>query len=103
MRASPWVSSAMVCGLVGGACSGKSSSSGFGPGGTDAGMTTDGGAGPIEGDGAVPRFGDGQADGRGGGACAVTDPNADTDHDGWSPNQGDCNDCDPNVNPGAID
>ena len=23
--------------------------------------------------------------------------------DGWSPNQGDCNDCDPNVNPGAID
>jgi hypothetical protein len=25
------------------------------------------------------------------------------DKDGWSPNQGDCNDCDPNVNPGAID
>jgi hypothetical protein len=25
------------------------------------------------------------------------------DHDGWTPNQGDCNDCDPNVNPGAID
>jgi hypothetical protein len=25
------------------------------------------------------------------------------DGDGWTPNQGDCNDCDPNVNPGAID
>jgi hypothetical protein len=25
------------------------------------------------------------------------------DKDGWSPSQGDCNDCDPNVNPGAID
>ena len=33
----------------------------------------------------------------------MTDPNADMDGDGWSPNQGDCNDCDPNVNPGAID
>jgi hypothetical protein len=25
------------------------------------------------------------------------------DKDGWTPMQGDCNDCDPNVNPGAID
>jgi hypothetical protein len=25
------------------------------------------------------------------------------DNDGFTPNQGDCNDCDPNVNPGAID
>jgi hypothetical protein len=37
------------------------------------------------------------------GACVVTNPNADMDHDGWTPNQGDCNDCNPNVNPGAID
>jgi hypothetical protein len=36
-------------------------------------------------------------------ACAVVDMNADMDHDGWSPAQGDCNDCDPNVNPGAVD
>jgi hypothetical protein len=36
-------------------------------------------------------------------SCTVTDPNADMDKDGWTPNQGDCNDCDPNVNPGAID
>jgi hypothetical protein len=25
------------------------------------------------------------------------------DKDGWTPNQGDCNDCDPNINPGAVD
>ena len=35
--------------------------------------------------------------------CNVTDPNADADHDGFSIAQGDCNDCDPNINPGAYD
>jgi hypothetical protein len=29
-------------------------------------------------------------------------PNDDQDKDGWTIAQGDCNDCDPNVNPGAI-
>jgi len=38
-----------------------------------------------------------------GGGCVVTDPNMDMDMDGWTPMQGDCNDCNPNVNPGAID
>jgi hypothetical protein len=38
-----------------------------------------------------------------GGGCVVTDPNTDMDKDGWTPAQGDCNDCNPNVNPGAID
>lgn len=33
----------------------------------------------------------------------ITDPNADEDGDGFSVAQGDCNDCDPNVNPGAIE
>jgi hypothetical protein len=35
--------------------------------------------------------------------CMVMDVNADMDGDGWTPAQGDCNDCDPNVNPGAVD
>ena len=35
--------------------------------------------------------------------CNVTNPDDDMDNDGWSPAAGDCNDCDPNVNPGAID
>jgi hypothetical protein len=30
-------------------------------------------------------------------------PNIDGDGDGWTGAEGDCNDCDPNVNPGAID
>ncbi len=30
-------------------------------------------------------------------------PDDDGDHDGWSAAQGDCNDCDPHVNPGAYD
>ncbi len=30
-------------------------------------------------------------------------PDVDGDHDGFSGAQGDCNDCDPNVNPGAYD
>src|SRR5437763_13390720 len=31
------------------------------------------------------------------------DPDEDGDGDGWTGAQGDCNDCDPNVNPGAIE
>ena len=30
-------------------------------------------------------------------------PDVDQDGDGWTANQGDCNDCDKNVNPGAVD
>ncbi len=38
----------------------------------------------------------------GGMGCQST-PDSDLDADGFTPNQGDCNDCDPNVNPGAIE
>ena len=35
--------------------------------------------------------------------CYSTDPHADFDGDGYTIAQGDCNDCHPNVNPGAYD
>ena len=95
--------------VLGVACSSHPSSSSFDgtdagrdsafvPGGDDdSGLTTgDDGSGP-------PSLGGVPDSGPAPGSCAITDPNADQDHDGFSPNQGDCNDCDPNVNPGAID
>ena len=35
--------------------------------------------------------------------CTPGDQNTDADGDGYTPAQGDCNDCDPTVNPGAIE
>jgi hypothetical protein len=92
-------------------CSSNSTTGGFGvPGGTSSSGSGGNGSGsgssggtPFPTDGSVPpSFGDGSTGG-GSTVCNVTDPDADMDKDGWSPNQGDCNDCDPNVNPGAID
>jgi hypothetical protein len=97
--------------LISGACALGSNMNGFtgtqATGATGAGNasttgvggsgTTSGTAGAFFGSGAV---GTGTQTGV---PCTVTDPNVDMDHDGWTPNQGDCNDCDPNVNPGAID
>jgi hypothetical protein len=98
---------ASAAALAGAACAAGSNMSGAtgaqatgaadaGSGGTVVGGagTTSGTAGGFLGTGGL---------GTAGVPCNVTDPNADMDHDGWTPNQGDCNDCDPNVNPGAID
>ncbi|HEY5241331.1 MAG TPA: choice-of-anchor L domain-containing protein, partial [Polyangiaceae bacterium] len=85
-------------GFTDGADGGASSNSSSSSGGSSSG------SGGTSGDGAVGNFGDGQAGSSGGTVqCNVTNPDADMDKDGWTPNQGDCNDCDPNVNPGAID
>jgi hypothetical protein len=66
-----------------------------------AGHGGGGGGGGGKGDGTGGNAGSG---GPGGGtACNQTDPNKDGDGDGFTPAQGDCNDCDPGMNPGAIE
>ena len=52
----------------------------------------------------LPKFDLGQGGpGSGGEDDCITGPNEDADGDGWSVAQGDCNDCDPNANPAAIE
>ncbi len=50
-------------------------------------------------------FPDGGPNGGAGGSmsCTPGGPDDDRDHDGFTPAQGDCDDCDPNVNPGAVE
>ena len=115
MKASHWsIGSTCMAVLVAAACSSSPGSGGFAsPGGGSSGGGGSGGGGSSGGgssggggtsSGGVGSFGDGGGGSSSGGSpCNVTDPNADMDKDGWSPNAGDCNDCDPNVNPGAID
>ncbi len=107
----------ITCGVVG-ACS-SPTSSGFGDAGgagataTSGGVATSGGGSGIgTGAGSVAQTLGGTSQAAtssastvipDGGGCVVSDPNMDMDKDGWTPNQGDCNDCNPNVNPGAID
>jgi hypothetical protein len=87
---------------------GGSSSSAGGTGGKSGGSAATGGSKTVGGGGtgivgsmggSSPGMG---AGGAGNGVC-FNAPNIDGDMDGWTGAQGDCNDCDPNVNPGAID
>jgi hypothetical protein len=73
---------------------------------TGSGNSATTGAGNASGGGGSVTFnpaGGSTGTGTGTGSCNIADMTADMDGDGWSPAQGDCNDCDPNVNPGAID
>jgi hypothetical protein len=97
-----------VFGIVGlvalAACAGhKGDISGFDN--PSAKKTPDKGAGPAGGsaDGGMenPLLG-GDFDGGGANGCNFFD-STDHDGDGFSANDGDCNDCDPNMNPGAYD
>ena len=77
-----------------GATSGSGATSGGGgssaSGGTGGGIIIDGG-------------GNSGGGGTGGGVQCSSGANDDKDKDGFTVAQGDCNDCDVNVNPGAID
>jgi hypothetical protein len=101
-----WVVGCVSCALAAIACASRAPGSGFSGDGTgpgdDGGSGSGSGGSGSGGGGSGGQFG-GDGSTVGGGTCTVTDPNADMDKDGWSPNQGDCNDCNPNVNPGAID
>ena len=80
---------AAVASLVG--C-GVSSPGHGGGGGSGGGGKGDNGGGGGTGTG-----------GNGGPACNQTDASKDGDGDGYTPAMGDCNDCDPSMNPGAIE
>jgi hypothetical protein len=113
-----WLSFVGLFALVGAAaCSaGKNGgsahggSAGAGAGGGDAGQgagadtgTTNTGMGGDAGAGGLFATGGGPAGSGGGVPNCDSGPNDDKDMDGFTPMQGDCNDCDANVNPGAVE
>ena len=109
MRATAWLVGGVAYAVLSGACS-STANTGFTGIGTDAGASTDSGQsrpdgsiGPGNGDSGGLKSPTGDTGAGTTSSCVVTDQNADMDHDGWSPAQGDCDDCDPNINPGAID
>lgn len=67
--------------------SGAGSSSSSNTGGDDIDFTSGSGGGPLQ---MEP-------------SCEGIDPNIDNDGDGWTSAAGDCNDCTPQMNPGAQD
>ncbi|MFT3775538.1 MAG: putative metal-binding motif-containing protein [Minicystis sp.] len=83
-----------------------SSSSGAGGNGQGGNASNGGaqntGAGDV-GTGIDISIGSGTSTSTGSGTVCNHPPDVDGDGDGWTGNEGDCNDCDPNVNPGAID
>src|SRR5205823_1183027 len=81
-----------------GASFGGGDSKSSGPGGLSGGGLNGSGGGV----GGFNPVGTGPGSGTGAGHCNAG-PNDDLDGDGWTVAQGDCNDCDPNVNPGAIE
>lgn len=95
----------MATALGAAACAASGGSGEFGAGGagnTDS-ATSSKSTGPVTSVGPGP--GNDTVAGSVGSGQSGCDTSADEDHDGdgYSVKQGDCNDCDPNINPGAID
>ena len=98
--------------LLGAACSASRGSGMFGTGGSGAGNPV-GGTGAAMANGSGPgSTGVGGLDFAGSSGSSMSTgtmqscthpPDVDGDGDGWTGAEGDCNDCDPNVNPGAVD
>lgn len=78
---------------------GSGGSAQAGAGGSAAGVGVGGGSGGLLNIDA----GQGGSGNTGGGVNCTSGADEDKDQDGFSVNAGDCNDCDANVNPGAID
>ncbi len=101
-----WVGAVALFGLV--ACSANSNSGGTGgsgaAGGTggQGGSTASTGGGQSNG-GAGGLFETGPTGAGGSSSNCVGSADDDQDLDGFTPNQGDCNDCDVNVNPAAVE
>lgn len=84
--------------------SASSNTGGGGPGGGGSTSTTTGGAGGAGGSGgATTGTTTSNTAGSGGGSTCDASPDGDLDGDGFSPNQGDCNDCEAGVNPNALE
>lgn len=82
-------------------CSSANSGSGFGEGSQGGSSGSGGSGGLFNTDGGNLGVDSGILTGTP--PCDNADPNADNDHDGFTPAQGDCNDCTDQMNPGAYD
>ena len=111
MKRSPWVHGFFALAVVAGcAANSAGNSANVGGGGQGGGPPAGGNqgageeTGPEEDDDDL--FGPGDepgSRGAGGAGDCASSPDDDQDQDGFSANQGDCNDCDGNINPGAIE
>jgi hypothetical protein len=112
MRSALLYSSIVVLGalapVIAAGCSADGESSGFTGGSGPASSATVGGGGGIGGAGQQSSAAGIELDGGLGGGggevtCTPLGPDDDVDQDGYTPNDGDCHDCDKNVNPNAIE
>lgn len=89
------------------ACEAGSSGNAGAAGGGGSGTGAASSSGPSSGGGgSVGTFGGAGAEGGSGGGvipCTPGGPDDDVDQDGFTPNQGDCEDCDPRRSPNAIE